>query len=241
MDSKNSRADGIGKTNVFTGYLVTIGGVLAILLAPIMVIIKYMTGWAIVPKPVWIDAIFPAIEALFSFGTPVELWVVYGLMYSLALTLMIIGLVAFGRAIFGNMNKVQKFGYYTLMIGIFLVLVGDGVHTTTWHQNGLTVPTPGTNPVANTGYATGMMGMNFILIGSLVFGISALRKKLVQPWLAWLFILITPSAPLITLTILPTTPSGGLLLFSIMMVLLGYSFLSKRITFPIQPNSTEGN
>ncbi len=37
------------------------------------------------------------------------------------------------------------------MAGPFLVIVGDAVHTATWHQNGLTIPTPGTNPVANTG------------------------------------------------------------------------------------------
>ena len=215
----------------FAGYAAIIGGVLAVVLAPIMVIIKYMTGWAIVTKPAWIDIISPAIDVLFSFGTPVELWVVYGLIYSVALLLMSIGLISLWRMIKGKANKTQKISYLILLFGFLLILVGDAVHTATWHQNGLTIPTPGTNPVANTGYAAGMMGMNLVLIGSMVFGISALRKKLIAPWLAWLFILISPSAPAISLTLLPTSPSGGLLLFSIMLVLLGYSFLSTRLSY----------
>lgn len=216
------------------GYAALIGGFLAIVLAPIMVIIKYMTGWSIVPQPFWIDKIVPSIQSLFSFGTPVELWFSYGLVFTIAMLLMSFGLIILWRSMRANMNLTQKISYLVLLAGFFMVLVGDAVHTITWHQNGLTIPTPGTNPVANTGYATGMMGMNFILLGSLVFGISALRRKLIKPWLAWLFILITPSAPLLTLTILPTAPSGGLLLFSSMILLIGYSSLSKRLTYKTQ-------
>ena len=215
----------------FAGYAAIIGGISAVILAPIMVIVKYMTGWSVVPEPKWIATIFPAIDTLFSFGTPVELWVIYGLMYSGALLLMSIGLIALWRVIKDYANMTQKISYWSFLLGFILVLIGDAVHTNTWHQNGLTVPTPGTNLVANTGYAAGMMGMNLVLVGSLVFGISALRKGLISPWLAWLFILITPSAPIITLTLLPTSPSGGLLLFSIMMILLGYSFLSKHLSY----------
>ncbi len=225
------KAKEIDQSKRLAGYTAIIGGVAAIVLAPIMVIIKYMTGWSIVPKPKWIDTIFPAIDRLFSFGTPVDLWIIYGLIYSAALLLMLFGLISLWRTIKGHANKTQKVSYWVFLIGFVLVLIGDLVHTSTWHQNGLTVPTPGTNLVANTAYATGMMGMNLVLLGSLVFGISALRKRLISPWLAWLFILITPSAPIATLTLLPTSPSGGLMLFSIMMILLGFSFLSRHLSY----------
>lgn len=215
------------------GYLAMAGGFIGVLLAPVMVIIKYMTGWSIVPEPGWIAAVFPSVSSLFSFGTPVELWIVYGAIYSIALALMLTGLTSLWRAIRDKVNKTQRISYWVLLIGFLMVWLGDAVHTATWHQNGLTTPTPGTNLVANTGYAVHMMGMNLMLIGSLVFGISALSKKLLAPWLAWLFILITPSAPIVSLTLFPTSPSGGLWFFSMVIILLGYSLLSTK-TLPIK-------
>jgi hypothetical protein len=93
-------------------------------------------------------------------------------------------------------------------------------------RRGCTItPTPGTNPVANTAYAVHMMGMNFVMVGSMVVGVSALRRKVLAPWLAWSFVLIFPSAVVASITFLPTTPSGALWLFSVMMIACGY-FLS---------------
>lgn len=68
-----------------------------------------------------------------------------------------------------------------------------------------------------------MMGMNLVLIGSLVTGVAALRRRLLASWLAWLFVLVAPSAVVLSLTLLPTTPSGGLWMFSLMMIAVGYS------------------
>ena len=88
--------------------------------------------------------------------------------------------------------------------------------------NGLVTPTPGTNPLANTAYAVHMMGMNFVMVGSMLLGVSALRWKTLAPWLAWSFVLILPSAVLASVTILPTTPSGALWWLSALMVVCGY-------------------
>ena len=59
-----------------------------------------------------------------------------------------------------------------------------GIHTWTWHQNGLTTPTPGTNPVANTAYAVHMMGMNFVMVGAMTVGVSAWRRRFLAYFLA---------------------------------------------------------
>jgi hypothetical protein len=108
------------------------------------------------------------------------------------------------------------------------VIVGDAVHTATWHQGGLTVPTPGTNPVANTAYAVHMMGMNLLLAGSLATGIAARRRRLLAPWLAWALVLVAPSAVAASLTLLPTTPSGALWGFSVTMAVVGRSLRAGR-------------
>lgn len=218
--------------NQYAGVAGIVGGIMGVVLAPIMVIIKYLTGWAIIPEPAWIAVVGPVLDPILSFASPTGLWTTYGSMYTIALLFMFAALLALWPQIRYNRNRGMMLGYWILITGLCLIIPGDAVHTLTWHQNGLTTPTPGTNPLANTGYAAGMMGMNFVLIGSLTLGLSALRKKFLMPWLAWCFILITPSAIILSLTLLPTTPSGGLWLFSFMMMALGYSLASARFSYP---------
>ena len=203
------------------GYLTMLGGALALVLAPAMVAIKYMTGWAIVPEPFWVDRAESWLAGTFPTATPAELWMGFGTAYSIALLLMFGGLVVLGPDLRGR-SGVQRTGYWLLVGGLALVIPGDAIHSWTWHQNGLSVPTPGTNPTANTAYATHMMGMNFIMLGSLLLGAAALRRRTLAPWLAWMFALVFPSALLASLTLLPTTPAGGLWLFSIVMGSCGY-------------------
>ena len=54
--------NGTGPT--FVGYSAIVGGIMGLLLAPVMVIIKYMTGWAIIPEPMWVRAAQEALGGL---------------------------------------------------------------------------------------------------------------------------------------------------------------------------------
>lgn len=204
------------------------GGVLGVLLAPMMVIVKYLTGWSVVPEPFWIAAAKPALGGLITFNTPVRLWIVYGAAYTVALILMFAGLVALASRIRQQTGRVQPAGLWILLLGFCLVIPGDAVHTATWHQNGLLVPTPGTNAVANTAYAIHMMGMNFVMAGSMMAGVSGLRRRVLARWLSWSLVLVFPSAVVLSLTLLPTTPSGALWLFSLLMIGVGRSLRTGR-------------
>jgi hypothetical protein len=206
----------------YIGYAAMAGGTLGFLLAPIMVIIKYMTGWAVIPEPRWVGAAQEALGGLLQFAKPPGVWMAYGSAYTLALLLMLLGVIGLSGQMRDAQGRVQTKGYWILLLGLCMVIPGDAIHTWTWHQHGLTTPTPGTNPVANTAYAVHMMGMNFVMAGSLMIGVSALRRKFLAPWLAWSFVLIFPSAVVASITVLPTTPSGALWLFSIMMIICGY-------------------
>lgn len=212
----------------YVGWIATTGGALGLLLAPIMVIIKYMTGWAIVPEPGWVGPARHALGSLLQFAAPPSLWTVYGSGYTAALLLMFVGLVGLRSELTAPQSRLQTAGYWTLLAGMCLVIPGDAIHSWTWHQNGLTTPTPGTNPMANIAYAVHMMGMNVVMLGSTVLGVSAQRRKTLVPWLAWSFVLIFPSAVLASVTILPTTPSGGLWWFSALMVVCGYFLATGR-------------
>ena len=214
----------------YTGYCAMAGGALGILLAPVMVTIKYMTGWAIIPEPFWVETVQQTLGRLLQFATPPGLWTAYGSAYTIALVLMFVGLIGLSSPLRDSQGRMHTKGYWILIAGFCMVIPGDAIHTWTWSQNGLTVPTPGTNPLANTAYAVHMMGMNFVMVGSLTVGVSALRKKFLAPWLAWSFVLVFPSAVVASTTLLPTTPSGALWLFSIMMVVCGYLVATGRGT-----------
>jgi hypothetical protein len=199
-----------------------LGGILAVALAPILVAIKYMTGWAIIPEPFWVPTAKAWLTIAFPASSPAQLWMAFGTGYSLALLLMLGGLLAL-RSRFQGGTRFQQAGYWLLIAGLGLVLPGDAIHSWTWHQNGLTTPTPGTNPVANTAYAVHMMGMNFIMAGSLLLGGTALRRRSLARWVAWLFALVLPGAVVASVTLLPTTPSGALWVFGTLMACTGYT------------------
>src|SRR5262245_41903759 len=203
------------------GIAAIIGGLLGVALAPLLVIVKYRTGWSIIPEPWWISAATPALGQLLGFSSPVGLWVAYGSLYTVALVLMLVGLAALVGQI--RRRGSQPRWLWLLMLGLALVAVVHRVHTATWHEKWRTTPTPGTHPVANTGYAVHMMGMNVVLLASFATGVQALRRRLLPAWLAWLFVLVAPSAVALSLTILPTSPSGGLWMFSVTMIGLGSS------------------
>ena len=205
----------------WSGYLTMVGGVMAVALAPPLVAIKYMTGWAIIPEPFWVSTGKAWLANTFPGQTPAQLWTAFGTGYSVALLLMLGGLLALAPHLKGR-SLLQRTGYWMLAGGLALVLPGDAIHSWTWHQNGLTIPTPGSNPLANTAYAAHMMGMNFVMLGSLIMGVTALRRRALARWLALLFALVFPAALLASLALLPTTPSGALWLFSALMGLCGY-------------------
>lgn len=213
---------------VDAGHLAVAGGMLGLLLAPVMVTIKYMTGWAVVPEPAWVGAARAALATLFPKATAVQLWVAFGTAYTAALVLMLIGLLRMRRLLLGTAGRLAAAGYWAVVAGVCLVIPGDAVHTWTWHQHGLTTPTPGTNPLANTAYAVHMMGMNLVMVGATLAGVAALRGRRVARWLAWSWALIFPSAVLASLTLLPTTPSGALWLFSAMMAAYGLTVARGR-------------
>ena len=219
------------------GFLAMIGGILGVALAPVMVIIKYMTGWAIVPKPAWVDPARETLGGLLTFARPQELWTVYGTAYTVALILSFIGLLGLIDHLRSHYRRVPIKGLLVVVAGLLLVISGDAVHSWTWHQNGLLTPAPGTNPVANTAYAVHMMGMNLVMLGSMWSGVVAHRRQLLAPWLAWAFMLVFPGALLASLVLLPTTPSGALWWFSVVITVAGYFLATGQDERLVPPTS----
>ena len=87
--------------------------------------------------------------------------------YTIALPLMLIGLMGMSELMATRKDECER----RVLDRCRRHVHGDPRgrdHTWTWHHHGLTTPTPGTNPVANTAYAVHMMGMNVIMVGSTI-------------------------------------------------------------------------
>ncbi|MGE0441558.1 MAG: hypothetical protein AB7L66_05175 [Gemmatimonadales bacterium] len=197
------------------------GGILGLALAPVMVTIKYMTGWNIIPEPGWVGGFQAGLGGLLRFAPPPVLWTAYGTGYTVALLLLLAGLVGLIVEVRRHHGRVPTRGLWVMVVGFAMVIPGDAIHSWTWHQHGLTTPTPGTNPLANTAYAVHMMGMNLVMIGAVWSGVASLRRKLLARWLAWGLVLVFPAALVASVGFLPTTPSGALWWFCVPMLLAG--------------------
>lgn len=220
------------------GHLAMAGGVLSVALAPIMVIIKYMTGWDIIRKPAWVDPVQAALGDLLTFAPPHALWTTYGSVYTVALVLLFIGLLGIVGHLRRHYGGLPVKGLWLVVAGLALVIPSDAIHSWTWHQDGLRTPMPGTNPLPNAAYAVHMMGMNLVMIGSMWTGIVAVRRQLLAPWLAWSFAMVFPGALFASTVLLPTTPSGALWWFSIIVLVSGYFLATGQVERLLPPDRT---
>lgn len=204
------------------GLAAVAGGLLALAVTPFMVIVKYSTGWAIVPEPAWVALVRPAVEPLVTFGTPVQLWVFYGLLYSLSLVLMGSGLLGL-RSKSVAASRAWSGSLWVLLAGLSLVLAGDAVHTATWHLGGATIPRANLNPVASAGISIEYLGIPMVFASSFVLGLIALRGAMLPPAVSLLLLAVAPGGVLLTVTQLPAMPSGALAILSVAMIVFGCS------------------
>jgi len=198
---------------------VLVAGVLALVLGPILVAVKYQTGWRVIPIPSWLEA-SGLLDVLNDLAPATQLWTWVGMAYSVTLAVLLLGFVRWRAALGSDIDLYARLAYATAAIGLAMTLGGDAVHSALWHRTGITIPTPGSDPLPNRAYAIHMMGMNLLMIGSLALGIVRLRRGATPRWLSWGLIAVLPSGILASLTWLPTTPSGALWWFHLLMVLV---------------------
>ncbi len=210
------------------GLAAVIGGAIAVLVTPLQVMVKYDTGWNVIPRPAWEAMARPMVAPLVSFGTPVTMWIVSGSVFAVAMALMFAGVLALRVQARDERDRVRSRALDVLVVAVLLVLLGDAVHTATWHWGGATLPRPGLNPVATAGYSLLSLGMNLLIGATLVLGVAGLRRKFLQTWLGVMLVAVGPLGIFLTVTLFPTTPSGGLLVFSVMMMATGITMARDR-------------
>ena len=210
------------QSNRFGGprLLLCLGGLGMLVLAPLLVVVKYRTGWAIIPEPGWVAPLDRSLPEWWQAASPPLLWRWCGTAYALFLGLTVAGWWRV-RPRFTPLGRWSRLGHVLLVVGLLLVLGGDLVHSWTWARSGITTPTPGTDPLPNTAYAVHMMGMNLVMVGTMLLGIRLLRVGRGARALGWAHCAVFPAAAIISSTVVPTTPSGGLGWFAVVGVMLG--------------------
>jgi hypothetical protein len=208
------------------------GGILALAVTPLLVIVKYSTGWNIIPAPAWEGLVRPAVEPLVTFATPVQLWIVYGSIYTLALVLMYAGVWALRARVMPAPSWLAKVSLWVLLGALSLVIVGDAIHTATWHLGGATVPRPRINAAASLGISMSYLGIPLVFVSSFILGGTALRARFLPRTIAILLLAVAPGGMFLTATQIPAMPSGSLSVFAVMMTVWGASVCSTRSPDP---------
>jgi hypothetical protein len=113
------------------GLFAVAGGTMGIILAPILVIIKYMTGWKVIPEPAWVDTARETLGVALEFASPPGLWMVYGSAYTISLVLMLAGLGGLSGRVKSAQSRVATAGYWIVIVGLCMVIPGDAIHTWT--------------------------------------------------------------------------------------------------------------
>lgn len=210
------------------GLAAVVGGCLGLAVTPLMVLVKYSTGWAIIPEPAWVASARPALEPLLSFASPVRLWILYGSLYSLALLLMLGGVMALRSRPGGAPSRGWTAAWWGLFAGLVMVLVGDAVHTGSWHLGGATVPRANLNPIASAGISIEYLGLPLVFVSSFVLGLLSIRGARLPLAASILLLAAAPGGVFLTVTQLPAMPSGSLSIFSVLMIVLGSLLFSAR-------------
>lgn len=71
-----------------------------------------------------------------------------------------------------------------------------------------------------------------VMAGTMLLGLTALRRGTLDRWVSPLFILVFPAAVLASVSILPTTPSGAPWLFGVLMAAAGHRVVRGRTLLP---------
>ena len=189
----------------FSGLCAMAGGVLAIVLTfPFSAAYARAYPGFDVP-PFWLPALQPILRPLLTFDSSVTVYNLYGRMFEFVYLLIlpaVIGLHFVQRNATGA-NAHWSFG--VLVTGLIVSFIG--VAGDYWADG--------------AGWGIELVGLLVLLVGTTLFGITALRAACIPPWSAWLLILAGPGA-LGATWLIGHIPSGPTFLFAISWVIIGY-------------------
>ncbi len=178
----------------------TLGGTLGIVLAPILA---------------------------YLWTTYSDAYLIYGKGYFLVYLGCLAGLMGLNaqRKRSSGRPKTERLGIGVTFAGLAISLVGDILAYWGDIFGGELVAGGEFTAVQADGFIIEMLGLLLLLVGSVILGVTYLRANVLPRLLAWLLILAGPGGVLLSAL---HAPSGTMLLFCVVWVVLGYALWSGR-------------
>ena len=204
------------------GFAALLGGVMGILLTPVLTFAGWISGPAGEPPPMlWARALQPVVMRLIGFGTAERAIYLYGKMVFPIYALFVLGLFGLHLLLSGRAGRVGEWGFRLALVGLILNLLGNIGDYWLGASEALEV-------VAGLGFMVGtMLGTLIYTSGSVLLGWAVLRRDILPSWVGWVLIL----TPLLGISMLfwgvHYTPANFLLGNSICWLLLGWMLMSK--------------
>jgi hypothetical protein len=209
------------------GLAAILGALLCILLTPIQVYTYSSSGW--VHR---IGAELAAYHRLYErLGRPRGLseYAFFGRMFFVVYLLVLCGVLG-GRASHPtSARRLERAGFVLLVAGLALGALGDfGDYWSADDTSGSTVAA-----ILGFGFALETLCLAVVLLGTVLYGIGALRARTLPRWWAWLLIVAGPAA-ILTAIAVNYIPHGPMLAISLAWAAIGTQLLVQPYKRPRQ-------
>ncbi len=204
------------------GLTAIVGGVMGILLTPVLTFAGWISGPAGEPPPMlWARTLQPVVMPLIRLGTAERAIYLYGKMFFPIYVLFLLGLLGLHLLLSGQAGRAGEWGFRLALVGLILNLAGNIGDYWLGASEALEV-------VKGIGFMIGtMLGTLIYTVGSVLLGWTILRRDVLPRWAAWVLIL----TPLLGISMLfwgvHYTPANFLLGNSLCWLLLGWLLMSE--------------
>lgn len=200
------------------------GGVMGILLTPVITFAGWMAGPASDPPPMlWARMLQPVVMPLIELGTAERAIYLYGKMFFPVYVLFLLGLLGLHLLLSGRAGRSSEWGFRLALVGLTLNLLGNIGDYWLGAFESLEL-------VKGIGYMIGtLLGTLIYTVGSVLLGWTILRRNLLPGWVGWVLVL----TPLLGISMLfwgvHYTPANFLLGNSLCWLLLGWMLTSQGV------------
>ena len=203
----------------FSGLAAILGGVLGIVLTPAFALAYSLAFEGYADLPFWSEAVKALYPLDFSYGERV--YYTYGRLYFLTLLPELFALYVLRRLRSGGSGALETWGFRLSLVGMWLAVLG--VFTDYW------VPVP-------PGFWLVLVALVPLIAGFVSVGVGLRRSGAIPLWLTLVIIGAAVGSIPVMFFLIFHLPSGPLLTFHVIWIVLGYVLWSERGGLAEQPS-----
>lgn len=194
-----------------------LGGVLAVAVAPFITSAYSLTKDGAGTDPPWEPALSDSLSPLFTFASPEAVYATYGKLYFFVFLGFLLGLIGLHARRRDYCGRLEKWAFRLSFMGVALNLFGNVPDY--WAGEGTVFE--------DVGFVAGTaLGLLALTIGCSLLGFALLWAHAGSRLGAWLLVLALPGVLLVGFFGFGNIPSGPVLWYGFVWVVMGYSLWS---------------